>query len=518
MTIVLSRETLARVFPRPNIARKGGRAKAAIWDGYAEALTSAEGQALFARFDVTTSPRMTGFLATAGVESGGLTLIWESGAYSAERIMAIFGVGRHSANVTAREARLLAGNGPALFDRVYGLGNPRKARELGNLQPGDGWRFRGCGIQQITGRRDHVTMAARIGCRVEALGEPLNSLHAALIEWEAKGCNAACDAGNWRRVRKLVNGGYNGWAQFEELVGVVPGVLPPETDTPVAVYLPHATPSATARGPGPSLPSATASPTAVGAGPDQGAGSGRAGLDARFGTAVAGVGEAVPVHGQQTTRPGPDQGVEPGSTQALATNGTGAARLGEAVRVRDQARIGARGPEIADLQARLAALGFPCGAADGRFGSETLKAVAAFQVSHGITGTGVVCAETAAALAAARPLPPRDVTADDMRSAGSLTLTISDRLRALGRWIYAALGLGAADQASGLGLIQAVTEKASDAKGLVATWQPMLAGIPTAWLFAAVALIALAWWLGRTGDTLAADRVDAARNRRNMSR
>lgn len=70
----------------------------------------------------------------------------------------IFGVGRHFAAVTASEAARLAGHPEAIAERVYGLGNPRKARELGNTEPGDGFRYRGDGVLQTTGRGNHRRM------------------------------------------------------------------------------------------------------------------------------------------------------------------------------------------------------------------------------------------------------------------------------------------------------------------------------------------------------------------------
>ena len=99
-----------------------------------------DGDKVLADYGVTTPLRLAHFLAQIMHETNGLTIERESGAYKASRIMEVFGVGRHSAAVTAAEARVLAGNGPALFDRVYGLGNPRKARELGDTEPSDGWR------------------------------------------------------------------------------------------------------------------------------------------------------------------------------------------------------------------------------------------------------------------------------------------------------------------------------------------------------------------------------------------
>lgn len=200
--ISVTRDDLVRIFPRP----KSGERRI-IWDNYVGALCSPEGAALLEKFEVTTPRRWQHFLATIGVETGGLTILWESGAYSAQGLLRVFGAHRHSAKITPAEAKRLARNGPAIFERVYGLGNPKKAKELGNTQPGDGWRFRGLGFNQMTGRWMHTTAAAKIGCSLDDLAKPINLLHAALIEWEHKGCNAHADRDDAIAVRKLINAG-----------------------------------------------------------------------------------------------------------------------------------------------------------------------------------------------------------------------------------------------------------------------------------------------------------------------
>jgi predicted chitinase len=202
---MLTKDLLAKLCPRPRQI-----AKAKIWDGYVSALVSPEANILFRQFGITSKARMAHLLAQWAHESGGFTIVWESGAYSASRIMQIFGVGRHSAKVTAAEAQALAHNGKALFERVYGLGNPAKAKELGNTQKGDGWRFRGCGIVQLTGRAAHERYARKIGCSVDEIDKPINSIHGALLEWKEKNCNRYADQDNVLRVTKLVNGGQNG--------------------------------------------------------------------------------------------------------------------------------------------------------------------------------------------------------------------------------------------------------------------------------------------------------------------
>lgn len=175
-----------------------------------------DGDALLKKYGITTKRRLAHFLAQVCHESGGLTLQWESGAYSAKRLLEIFGVGRHSARVTPIEAQRLAYNGPAIFERVYGLGNPKKARELGNTQPGDGYRYRGGGILQTTGRGNYRRMGQKCGVDFEAHPELVvsaeHALKPALVEWGEGNLNTYADRDEIEPITKRINGGYNGLA------------------------------------------------------------------------------------------------------------------------------------------------------------------------------------------------------------------------------------------------------------------------------------------------------------------
>lgn len=206
MQPTLNREDLIAICPPP----KSGL-KREVWEGYVKALTSAQARKLFAQHEITTPLRMAHLLATWAAETN-LTVLWESGAYSAKSITKVFGPGRHSAAIGLGEAKQIAALPVAkrtevLFERVYGLGNRRKARELGNTEPGDGYRFRGLGLNQITGRWAHETIAKEIGCKVEDLDKPINAIHAALIEWTRKNCNKFADKDDPVSIRKLINAG-----------------------------------------------------------------------------------------------------------------------------------------------------------------------------------------------------------------------------------------------------------------------------------------------------------------------
>lgn len=174
------------------------------------------GDELFRKAGIITPGRLAHFLAQICHESGGLSLEMESGAYSAERMLEIFGEGRHSAGITPAEAQRLAKNGPAIFERVYGLGNPRKARELGNTQSGDGWKYRGAGLMQTTGRANYRRMGKKCGVDFETHPElVLHAAHAlkpALAEWTEGNLNNLADLDDIRGITKRINGGLNGLA------------------------------------------------------------------------------------------------------------------------------------------------------------------------------------------------------------------------------------------------------------------------------------------------------------------
>lgn len=178
--------------------------------GAAPALIAAFGRsAELATAGLTTPLRLAHFMAQVATETGGFTRLRESGKYRADRIVQVFGVGKHSAAITPAEAKRLTGDERALFERVYGLGNPRKAAELGNTKPGDGWLFRGGGALQITGRAAYTR--AGLASTPDLIETAEHCLQPALAFWASRGCNAAADQNDIRAITKTVNGGYNGY-------------------------------------------------------------------------------------------------------------------------------------------------------------------------------------------------------------------------------------------------------------------------------------------------------------------
>ena len=180
---------------------------------YIAALTG--GDALLTRNGITTPRRMAHFLAQILHETGGGTVLFEDMFYrTADRMLQIFGVGNHSAAVRRDEVAGLLCNPPGLAERVYGLGNPSKARELGNTQPGDGYRYRGGGLLQTTGREAYRRRGILAGVDFEGNPELIvsadHALKPAIFEWAEGSLNAAADRNDLITITRVINGGLNG--------------------------------------------------------------------------------------------------------------------------------------------------------------------------------------------------------------------------------------------------------------------------------------------------------------------
>lgn len=99
--------------------------------------------------------------------------------------------------------------GPTDAQRGY-EGRP----DLGNLQPGDGKRYLGRGLFQITGRAAYRIMGQRIGLDLEAQPElaeqPATAVRTACEFWQLRKLSALADTGQEDEITHRINGGTNG--------------------------------------------------------------------------------------------------------------------------------------------------------------------------------------------------------------------------------------------------------------------------------------------------------------------
>ncbi len=87
--------------------------------------------------------------------------------------------------------------------------------DLGNTEPGDGERYKGRGLIQITGRANYAACGAALDvdfvAHPELLATAVNACRSAGWFWQSHGCNELADADNFRKITLKINGGLNGY-------------------------------------------------------------------------------------------------------------------------------------------------------------------------------------------------------------------------------------------------------------------------------------------------------------------
>jgi putative chitinase len=149
--------------------------------------------------------RVAHFMAQILHESGAFTILEENLNYSAKRMTQVW----PSRFKTIADATPFAKNPEKLANKVYG-------GRMGNVDPGDGWKYRGRGLLQLTGRESYKKHGARVGADLETnpdLAASDLALKIAAAEFKASGCNAFADADNVDKVTKAINGGLIGLAE-----------------------------------------------------------------------------------------------------------------------------------------------------------------------------------------------------------------------------------------------------------------------------------------------------------------
>lgn len=126
---------------------------------------------------LTDPPVVAAVLAQLCHESRGLTRWHEDLAYSAERLLEI---ARRRVHSLEQAAAIVQGGPAAIADALYG-----NRPDLGNDQPGDGYRFRGRGPHQLTGRRNYTAHGTALGARLaeqpDLVAEPITGFRSAAL-------------------------------------------------------------------------------------------------------------------------------------------------------------------------------------------------------------------------------------------------------------------------------------------------------------------------------------------------
>lgn len=160
---------------------------------------------LLPQYQIDTPKRIAAFIAQCSHESAGFTALQENLNYSAGTLRRIFP--RYFPNdEMAQEYVSLPNKQEAIANLVY-------ASRMGNGDPesGDGYRFRGRGLIQLTGRDNYTFFAGSLGISVEEASTYLETFEGAAQSacwfWETNGLNQWADEGDILTLTKRINGG-----------------------------------------------------------------------------------------------------------------------------------------------------------------------------------------------------------------------------------------------------------------------------------------------------------------------
>ena len=164
--------------------------------------------------------RLAHFFSQVLHESGCMRYDMENLNYSAKALRAVFG----KYFKTMRDAESCARKPEKIANRVYAnrMGN-------GSESSGDGWKYRGRGLIQLTGKNNYKAFAKWIG-NERVIDDPdlvatEYAVHSAIFFWDKNNLNKIADKDDVVRLTKRINGGVNGLAHRKELLNKANGLL-----------------------------------------------------------------------------------------------------------------------------------------------------------------------------------------------------------------------------------------------------------------------------------------------------
>jgi putative chitinase len=156
-------------------------------------------------YEINTSQRIAAFLAQCAHESGGFTAIKENLNYKPATLCKIFGK-YFPTEELAQAYCSMPNKQEAIANRVYAnrMGN-------GDEHSGDGYRYCGRGLIQLTGKDNYTWFAASLNMSPDEASEYLATFEGAAQSacwfWDTNNLNQYADAGDIVKMTKIINGG-----------------------------------------------------------------------------------------------------------------------------------------------------------------------------------------------------------------------------------------------------------------------------------------------------------------------
>ena len=156
-------------------------------------------------YSINTPQRIAAFMAQCAHESGGFTTLKENLNYKPATLRKIFGK-YFPDDASANDYCLRPNKQEAIANKVY-------ANRMGNgpEESGDGYRYCGRGLLQLTGKENYTWFAASLNITPEDASEYLQTFEGACQSacwfWETNNINQWADQGNIEKITRIINGG-----------------------------------------------------------------------------------------------------------------------------------------------------------------------------------------------------------------------------------------------------------------------------------------------------------------------
>jgi putative chitinase len=168
----------------------------------------------FEKYDISTPKRQAYFIGQCMHESGGFKQLKENLNYSAKGLMATWPSRFPDMDTAEKYER----NPEKIANKVY-------AGRMGNTEDGDGAKYIGRGLIQLTGKENYANCGSAIGVDLVANPDLLSTPKYAALSagwfWNRKGLNALADADDIDTITKRINGGLIGIADRKAKVEMV---------------------------------------------------------------------------------------------------------------------------------------------------------------------------------------------------------------------------------------------------------------------------------------------------------
>ena len=173
---------------------------------------------VFAKYEINTPLRQAAFIGQCQHESGNFKFVKENLNYSAKALMATWPSRFPNPEVAAEYER----QPEKIADKVY-------SGRMGNTEDGDGSKYIGRGLIQVTGKENYTHCGQALGVDLlanpELLEQPKYAALSAGWFWNKKGLNALADSMDIDTMTKRINGGRIGIADRKAKIEKVMNVL-----------------------------------------------------------------------------------------------------------------------------------------------------------------------------------------------------------------------------------------------------------------------------------------------------